>query len=129
MNNDRFKFRVWGIEERRYCNEDEPMFLSESGEVNFWSFHELEVCDGVTVEQCTGVRDKAGVLIYEGDILKVPHLNSDGFVLVRWVNGSFMVSFRRTLSSLIEERWYVVVVGNIHENSDLLSGDDEGDDD
>ena len=58
MSNDRFRFRVWDIEFKKYypasdfCIED----LQDSG-------------DEIIVEQCTGLRDMNGRLIYEGDIV------------------------------------------------------------
>ena len=63
---ERFKFRVWDIEYKKYypatefCVED----LQDSG-------------DEIIVEQCTGLRDKNGRLIYEGDILQ--YTDTNGF--------------------------------------------------
>lgn len=111
--NDRFKFRVWDIEYKKYypsfdfCIED----LQDSG-------------DEIIVEQCTGLRDMNGRLIYEGDILQ--YTDTNGFKIqqeVVWDSENAMFAhvvdwgcFDRTFSPLEREICaQKEIVGNIHE--------------
>lgn len=63
--NDRFKFRVWDTRLKEY-NAEHTYCLFEDGDLGEY--------DGVTpiqewyiIEQCTGMKDKNGNLIYEND--------------------------------------------------------------
>lgn len=87
-------------------------------------------------EQCTGLRDKNGKLIYEGDIVIYEVFVSDwsdekrkGYGIVyydddqhalglRTIKQTFTSSFG--LNKLISE---IEVIGNIHENPEFLNAD------
>ncbi len=86
-----------------------------------------------TVCQYTGLTDKNGKKIFEGDIVKTSKFGVDdgnghnfsGFDLfsVKWDNGGFALFNRRRRFNLREDEKAYEVIGNIFDNPELLGGD------
>lgn len=125
------KFRAWDKRREDFRND---IFVDTNG--NLYQFSKntgygqaITYLDNkhIVLMQSTGLKDKYGVGIFEGDILKT---RTRGYVIVRKENGNTMTTFKsgtnkRTslvLSSFLE-KYQVVIIGNIYENKELLENE------
>lgn len=119
--NDRLRFRVWDKRLKRYLGKDDPTpMLMSNGNLAYLDDEGMKFYE---VEQCTGLKDKNGKLIYQGDIVK---LSSDREVVcsVVWDNEEtgFCVEYKKELYRFNTYRKYhlIEVIGNIHENMEII---------
>ena len=118
---DRFLVRIWDKERQEYHHGME-VFDYMRGLLN---------PDKYVMEQCTGLKDKNGELIYEGDICRIKgtyydcdyheYFEVDDIEIVESLEkffGEAMV--KGVYSALGCDNLQVEVIGNIHENPELL---------
>lgn len=127
--NREIKFRAWDGHRMRYTdydgkgNDGHALVLDAES----WSFYrgavrfEDRACTGIKgahLMQFTGLRDKNGKEIYEGDVVRFPLLENRGGhpVVVEWKDAGWnWLNIHYTGGLEVE------VIGNIHENPELLT--------
>lgn len=134
---ERFRFRVWNETEKKYLK----MAESHCDNVGFF----LSCMEDEVLEQCTGLKDKKGKLIYSGDIViwndgggECELKPKKGWIRIAEVKLFPDLHFKiigcypkRTceighefhFGNFIykETEKYLKIIGNIHENADLLN--------
>ena len=117
MNNDRFKFRAWRTESREMY--DDVYF--DGLEVGIWDddndgeftligdMRENSLLQYCVLMQSTGLKDKNGKLIYEGDIVR---LAGYGNYICEF---PFIELYEKSFEGDVEQ-----IIGNIYEHPDLI---------
>lgn len=130
------KFRLWSIEENRFLIPisklpyDDIDLMYADGK---WYFNDGRKLDPTkeTLLEYTGLKDKNGKEIYEGDVVEFPPFNP------KWYEGDYLPRQRFTASleshrlwlkeerfgdkgELLLESTDCEIIGNIYENPELL---------
>ncbi|WP_053036683.1 YopX family protein [Staphylococcus haemolyticus] len=125
------KFRVWDKEEKKMHKVKTIEFSRRGARI----IHLAEVQSNgkgdhkrwhssVELMQSTGLIDKNGVEIYEGDIVRynrgVSYSVEKFPYSVKYIEGAFVFEHGFIQHNLFKNVKYVTVIGNIYENPELL---------
>ena len=139
MNRD-IKFRLWSKIGKKFIETDNPdldFVINSNGCLylieNFYGEIDVLPQMDIKVLQFTGLQDKNGIEIYEGDILKYKFPYDK-----RKVHTSAVTYLETQASFGIKDRYeneiplyriaannYFEIIGNIYENKNLLEGNNE----
>lgn len=140
------KFRAWdGKKYHKVCRLGLNGFSTD-----LWSPSpvscEVRRTDDLVIEQFTGLHDKRGVKIYEGDIVRILYTdwvskpNDDSRTIEEYMNDiasigyvewdSLLTGFYIVLDTGYGDinagrHGFIEVIGNVHENPELLEGDSQ----
>lgn len=126
MNN--LKFRAWDKTAKKMSKVTAIDFSTKPFRVFYKAYgNENYFNQDAILMQSTGLHDKNGVEIFEGDILKT---RSRGFVFVKRQYGNSTVKYQSgtnttttvTLSHFMD-KYKIEVVGNIYENKELIENE------
>lgn len=124
MKNREIKFRAWNKKEKRmYSNA----YLLMSNET--WSLRREDDGESFDVKlmQYTGLKDRNGKEVYEGDIVECMSFKIDGKdskteveeIKWGWVGGYDFSGVGFNIPDTLKDGW-LKVIGNIYENPELL---------
>lgn len=126
---DRFRVRGWSVFDSGYYDDIQNMLFGKEDNMTLLDATSKGLVNEIIPEQCTGLKDKNGKLIYEGDILATsPNSQSYGCYKVFFQKDecSFKViscdgshDYAIPLNVLTEKNDFQII-GNIHENLELL---------
>lgn len=129
------KFRVWDKNNKKMLNWKELDLTKELGEDEITIFEPTgqfaQPMYFYETMQSTGLKDKNGTEIYEGDIveLKYPYdkrIKTKGSIVWGRYKACFGISMKETTEQYelyrITAENYLAVIGNVHQNPELLEG-------
>lgn len=108
------KFRVWCKSSKEMTDHDKIRILPEEKKLS-----QVFLDDSVIWMQYTGLKDKNGKEIYDGDIVKCDDIVTN----LTWLDGGFQMitSENQGKSPAIQDRLKrFEIIGNIYENPELI---------
>ena len=130
--NREIKFRIWDIENKEMLKvqelDFEPTFYGGRIAIRPDQYNDYFDTEDMILMQYTGLNDKNGKEIYEGDIVGDNKIKW----IVKWNKHRMGFSLYPTTKQLYDEMPINVenelgfkILGNIYENPELLGGEDE----
>lgn len=138
--NDRFKFRVWDKRTEEMLDVRLISYFSTGnicrveaqnavGDIKILDDYKTSIED-IELMQSTGLKDKNGKLIYEGDIVKFYFDRDKVIGVIAWDN-EHQVGFYVNTTDYFKDKYIInydflcgfnyEVIGNIYENKELLN--------
>ena len=145
--NRKIKFRIWDIENKEMLRvqelDFEPTFYGGRIAIRPDQYNDYFDTEDMILMQYTGLHDKNGKEIYEGDIIEFSYDvftgNFDtkvGRGTVEFIDGAFYIKpFEiegKKIKDIDNEEWFLIytvntdtlkVIGNIYDNPELLGGE------
>lgn len=131
--NREIKFRIWDVENKEMLKvqelDFEPTFYGGRVAIRPEQYSDYFDTEDMILMQYTGLHDKNGKEIYEGDILKISDVDD---AIVEWSNkyASFILKpigdyyfDNEVLGCATEHNSLIKVIGNIYKNPELLEGE------
>lgn len=138
------KFRIWDIKRRDWlseqkCNESDIVTIGLDGSVRgqYYSDHSIYPKEDYTLQQFTGLKDKNGKEIYEGDIFKFSIENHEKLCVTQFgeyttpwdeMSDKQMGFYLQQIHGEYNQAFPLgngegtTIIGNIFENPELLNG-------
>lgn len=107
-------------DERWFISEEPECDTSKYMKPGYWfgTFYEVHPS---TICQCTGLRDKNGVLIWENDVVYARCNGLSGYGVIKYENGCFvLVDKKRNRTYSLFGEWKFRVDGSVFDNPELM---------
>ena len=141
---DRFKFRTYDKRTKEMLNVRLISYFNTGnicrveaenavGDIIIFDDYKTSIED-IELMQCTGLKDKNGTLIYEGDIVKIEYYDFEikhRIGIVEWEDDGFCITYHNPKDTKVSGCSLVdivngdkqEVIGNIYETPELIGGE------